>query len=101
MTNEQKAKEIAEYLNKPNGSNCLVPCHQAAMAMAKWKDSLPISELSGWSTDEPTDEGFYLVETDDFPKDSRYVVARWYSDNRKFYDEAFEDAITYIRWKKI
>lgn len=36
--NEKKAKQIAEYLNKPNGSNCLVPCHQAAMAMANWKD---------------------------------------------------------------
>ena len=38
MTNEEKAKEIAEYINKPNGSNCLVQCHQAAMAMANYKE---------------------------------------------------------------
>lgn len=38
MTNEQKAKKIAEYLNQPNGSNSLLECHQAAMAMAKWKE---------------------------------------------------------------
>jgi len=33
---EQKVREIAEFLNKPNGSNCLLPCHQAAMTMANW-----------------------------------------------------------------
>ena len=38
MTNEEKVMEIAEYLNQPNGSNSLLECHQAAMAMAKWKD---------------------------------------------------------------
>ena len=38
MTNEEKAKEIAEYLNQPNGSNSLLECHQAAMAMAEWKE---------------------------------------------------------------
>ena len=36
--NEQKAREIAEYLNQSNGSNSLLECHQAAMAMAQWKD---------------------------------------------------------------
>lgn len=38
MTNREKANEIAEFLNQANGSNCLLPCHQAAVAMAEWKD---------------------------------------------------------------
>ena len=38
MTNEEKARKIAEYLNQPNGSDSLLECHQAAMLMAKWKD---------------------------------------------------------------
>lgn len=38
MTNEEKAKEIAEFFNIPNGCTCLLPCHQAAMTMAEWKD---------------------------------------------------------------
>lgn len=38
ISNEQKAREIAEYLNQPNGSNSLLECYQAAMAMAQWKD---------------------------------------------------------------
>lgn len=38
MTNEQKAKEIAEYLNQPNGSNSLLQCHQAALYAMQWKD---------------------------------------------------------------
>ena len=45
---EIKAKEIAEYLNKPNGSNCLVPCHQAAMAMAEWKEQQMIEKAVEW-----------------------------------------------------
>lgn len=36
MKHEEKAKKIAEFFNMPNGSNCLLPCHQAAMAMAEW-----------------------------------------------------------------
>ena len=48
MTNEEKATKIAESLNKANGSNCLLPCHQAAIAMAEWKDSQPqIIEIFG------------------------------------------------------
>lgn len=45
MTNEKKAKEIAEYLNQPNGSNSLLQCHQAAMTMAEWKDSQCLGTL--------------------------------------------------------
>lgn len=45
ISNEQKAKEIAKYLNQPNGSNSLLECHQAAMAMAEWKDEQEIEFL--------------------------------------------------------
>ena len=106
MKNEDKVKEIANDLadcakGKMNKLYVSTAAYAAAMKMYKWKDSLPLSELDGWSTDEPTEEGFYLVETDNFPKDCRYVVARWYSDNHEFYDEAFEETITYNRWKRI
>jgi hypothetical protein len=45
MTNEQKAREIAEYLNQSNGSNSLLECHQAAMAIAQYKDEQEIEFL--------------------------------------------------------
>ena len=48
LTNEEKAREIAEYLNQPNGSNSLLECHQAAMAMAEWKDEQHEQEKREW-----------------------------------------------------
>lgn len=70
ICNEQKAKEIAEYLNQPNGSNSLLECHQAAMAMAKWKDQqhTELEELVlSWfnhieqlSSDRKTANGFVM-----------------------------------------
>ena len=48
MSNKQKAREIAEYLNQPNGSNSLLQCHQAAMAMAEWKDKQFKKEKERW-----------------------------------------------------
>ena len=53
LTTEEKAKEIAESLNKPNGSNCLVPCHQAAMAMAKWKEEQIIEKIKEFFSNCP------------------------------------------------
>lgn len=59
MTNEEKATKIAESLNKANGSVCLLPCHQASMAMAEWKDEQPqIIEIFGKRVKIVEDNGF-------------------------------------------
>lgn len=51
MTTEEKATKIAESLNKANGSNCLLPCHQAAIVMAKWKEQQMIEKACEWLED--------------------------------------------------
>ena len=48
ISNEQKAMEIAEYLNQPNGSNSLLECHQAAIQAMQWKDEQHAKEKEEW-----------------------------------------------------
>lgn len=58
--------------------------YKEAIEIAEWKDEQPILELGGWHTEEPTEDGWYLVDTPNFPKNCRCVVAEWDS-HAKFY----------------
>lgn len=106
MTNEQKAKEIANgetlYCEDPDENSKIEECYIAAMAMADFKDNQSISELGGWHTEPPTEDGCYLVEATTIPyKNSEFLVAEYDTNAQCWYDEAFENSIDIIRWKRI
>lgn len=105
MANEEKAKEIAEddnlYGDSENKSK-IEECYIAAMAMADFKDNQPISELGGWKTEPPTEDGCYLAETFRIPyKNCHYIVAEYDTNTKAWYDEAYENEIEIKRWEKI
>lgn len=114
MTNSEKAKEIAE-VNKVDYSDEDVydiyghvyeedshaECFSSALAMAEWKDEQPIAEQEGWCEEEPTEDGWYLVDTPNFPKNCRFIVAEWDNDAKRFYSEASDSPIDYTKWKLI
>lgn len=111
MTNAEKAKEIAD-VNKVNypgediygrmyEENSHAECFFSAIEMAKWKDQQPISEQEGWHEEEPTEDGWYLVDTPDFPKNCCFIVAEWDNDAKHFYSEASDEPIDYEKWKLI
>ena len=100
MTNKEKAKEIADAITVmlEDYENC----YAAAMAMADFKDTQPISELGGWHTEPPTEDGCYLAETFRIPyKNCHYIVAEYDTNAQAWYDEAYENEIDIKRWKKI
>lgn len=109
-TNEQKAKEIAGYRHDETPEIPMFQgqdgdkyaCFDSAMAMADFKDSQPISELGGWHTEPPTEDGCYLAETFRIPyKNCLYIVAEYDTNAQAWYDEAYENEIEIKRWKKI
>lgn len=107
-TNEEKAKEIAienshEWRDQDYGLiSTEGNCYDSAMAMADFKDNQPISELGGWHTEPPTEDGCYLAETFRIPyKNCQYIVAEYDSNANAWYDEAYEKEIEIKRWKKI
>ena len=97
MTNELKAIELAT----DSKGNILAYAHMAALEMALWKDRQNIADLGGWQTEEPSIDCFCIVETDDFPKNCRYVVAEWDNDAKCFYGESSDMPISYTRYKII
>lgn len=100
MTNEEKAKEICMNIVPPY-IDFINQNYKTAMEMAKFKDEQPIMEGDGWHTEQPTEDGWYLVDTPDFPKNCCCVVAEWDNDAKSFYDEHFELPIRFLRWKLI
>ena len=110
MNNEEKAREIAnncstEIIGAEVSDETYITtepdCYNAALAMAQWKDDQPIMESDGWHTEQPTEDGWYLVDTPDFPKNCYCVVAEWNNDAKSFYDEHSELPIKFHRWKLI
>lgn len=109
MTNEEKAQHIIGC----NRANCLAcggslsvqnGCaeFERIIAMADFKDTQPIFELGGWHTEPPTEDGCYLAETKYIAyKNSCFLVAEYDTNAQCWYDEAFENPIEIIRWKKI
>ena len=61
------------------------------------------AELSGWHTEQPpTEDGCYLVEATEIPyKNSKFLVAEYDTNAQCWYDEAYENTIEILRWKKI
>ena len=106
MTNEGKAQQIIGC----NRANCL-ECggrlsvangcteFKRIMAMADFKDNLPISELGGWHTETPTEDGKALLETKS--KHEPYVVVGWSSYDKCFYDSNEQKYTKWERWKRI
>ena len=81
-------------------------CYNLAMAVAQAKDNepvgeQPIMEAGGWHTEQPTEDGWYLVDTPDFPKNCECVVTEWDNDAKNFYDESSDYPIKFRRWKLI
>ena len=113
MTDEEKAREILSChkcpfrTDRPHkidiGENACAVCfdYKSVMEMARWKDNQPIMESDGWHTEQPTEDGWYLVDTPDFPKNCYCVVAEWNNDAKSFYDEHSELPIKFHRWKLI
>lgn len=87
MTNEQKAKEIAaEYCEYYDGSKeADSTSYNSAMEMARYKDAQSISELGGWTTEPPAEDGCYLAEAKYIPyKNSCFLVAEYDTKMRNF-----------------
>lgn len=108
MKNEEKAREIAkenayEWRDQEYGDvSSEEDCYESAMAMAYFKDNQPISELGGWHTEPPTEDGCYLAETFRIPyKNCHYIVAEYDTNAQTWYDEAYENEIEIKRWKRI
>lgn len=97
-TNEEKAKELAKKWSTDNAYNRATI---TAIEMAEWKDKQPINELGGWHTEEPTEDGWYLVDTPDFPKNCHCIVAEWDNDAKHFYSESSDFPVDFKKWKLI
>lgn len=102
--NIQKAKEIAaKYCEYYDGSKeADSTSYNSAMEMADFKDNQSISELGGWHTEPPTEDGCYLAEAKYIPyKNSCFLVAEYDTNAQCWYDEAYENPIEIERWKRI
>lgn len=102
MTNGEKAQEIQ---SKDPCQVWIGGCpnvYVAAMEMADFKDNQPISELGGWHTEPPTEDGLYLGDKGFEDEDSyRYIVVYWHCSIKEFClpSKVFYQKIK--RWKKI
>lgn len=102
IKNEEKSIEIASSQPFCDGNdNYREMALFGARKMAEFKDGQNIVDLGGWSTEEPTIDCFCLVESDDFPKNCRYVVAEWDNDAKCFYSESSDRPISCTRYKII
>lgn len=104
MNNEEKAKKITDRIFESGFNTNRIfydMAKNAAMEMAEWKDNQPIMESGGWHTEQPTENGWYLVDTPDFPKNCECVVAEWDNDAKHFYSESSDYPIEFRRWKLI
>lgn len=102
MTNEKLVLSIVPADN--------LTAYNCALEVARRKDeeykilldTQPISELGGWQTEPPTEDGCYLVEAVEIPyKNSSFLVAEYDTSAQCWYDEAFENSIEIERWKRI
>jgi len=93
MTNERLALSIV-----PASS---VTAYNCAVAMGKAKDEQPILEQGGWHNEEPTEDGWYLIKSNDFPKNCECMVAEWDNNAKSFYSEASDEPVSYREWKLI
>jgi len=98
MTNEKLVLSIVPADN--------LTAYNCALEVARRKDEeyniKPISELGGWHTEPPTEDGCYLAETFRIPyKNCHYIVAEYDTNAKCWYDEAYENEIEIKRWKKI
>lgn len=80
--------------------------YNCALEVARRKEEeyniKPISELGGWHTEPPTEDGCYLVEATKIPyKNSEFLVAEYDTNAKAWYDEAYENVIEIKRWKMI
>lgn len=100
MKNENKAKQIAIRL-MGGGDRNIQPLVDALIEMANWKDEQSILELGGWHKEEPTEDGWYLIKSNDFPKNCECMVAEWDNDAKHFYSEASDFPVSYKEWKLI
>lgn len=103
MTNDEIINQIIQQMPLASVSiNICDAATRAAKAALSYKDNQPISELGGWQTEPPTEDGCYLVEATKIPyKNSRFLVAEYDTNAQTWYDEAFENSIDIIRWKRI
>lgn len=70
-------------------------------AMGKAKDEQPISELGGWHKEEPTEDGWYLIKSDDYSNIYERFVAEWDNQAKHFYEESTGMQVSYREWKLI
>ena len=107
-TNEEYAIDYAENMfpydiggdDSNNEKHELV--REVAETTAQWKDEQPIVEQGGWHTENPTEDCFVLLETNEFPKNCRYIVAEWDDDAKCFYSESSDFPVKdWDRWKFI
>lgn len=69
--------------------------------MAELKDEQPILELGGWHKEKPTEDGWYLIKSNDFPKNCECMVAEWDNSAKSFYAESNDEPVSYHEWKLI
>lgn len=94
MTNEKLVLSIVPADN--------LTAYNCALEVARRKDDEPISELGGWHTEPPTEDGCYLVEAVNIPyKNTEFLVAEYDTNAQCWYDEAYEKSIEIKRWKRI
>lgn len=102
MTNEQKASQICDIVVAVDKDEiCREDVEDALLYMAEWKDEQSILELGGWHKEEPTEDGWYLIKSNDFPKNCECMVAEWDNDAKHFYSEASDFPVSYKEWKLI
>lgn len=106
MTNEEKIQEICGCSKCVIHNHCEIgdlQCfHRPFLEeMAEWKDKQSIEDLGGWKTEPPTFDCYCLIETDDFPKNCRYIVAKWDDYAEHFYSESDDEPVSYKRYKII
>lgn len=102
-TNEEIINQIIQQMPLASVSiNICDAATRAAKAALSFKDAQPISELGGWHTEPPTEDGCYLAETFRIPyKNCHYIVAEYDTNAQTWYDEAYENEIEIKRWKRI
>lgn len=103
MTNNEIINKIIQQMPLASASiNICDASTKAAEAALSFKDAQPISELGGWNTEPPTEDGCYLAETFRIPyKNCNYIVAEYDTNAQCWYDEAYENEIEIKRWKRI
>lgn len=105
MINEEKAKEIVEQYETKYDTCDLdllwLDLQDVALQAMEWKDEQSILELGGWYKKQPTEDGWYLIKSNDRPKNCECMVAEWDNNAKQFYSEADDEPVSYREWKLI